>query len=47
MTLAIMGASVGAIVGVPLLLLAVRQFGLAQAACIVTAAAAAARCCCR
>ena len=40
MTLAIMGASVGAIVGVPLLLLAVGKFGLASGL-IVTATAAA------
>ena len=40
MTLAIMGASVGAIVGVPLLLLAVGKFGLASGL-IATAAAAA------
>src|SRR4051812_20722209 len=41
MTLAIMGASVGAIVGVPVLQLAIRQLGLAQGLALVGAVAAA------
>ena len=42
MTLAIMGASVGAIVGVPVLQLAIRQLGLAHGLAVVGAVAAAA-----
>jgi predicted MFS family arabinose efflux permease len=41
MTLAIMGASVGAILGVPVLLLAIRELGLAQGLAVVSAVAAA------
>ena len=42
MTLAIMGASVGAIVGVPVLQLAIRELGLARGLAVVGAVAAAA-----
>jgi hypothetical protein len=41
MTLAIMGASVGAILGVPVLLFAIRQLGLGQGLAVVSVAAAA------
>src|SRR6185369_12579907 len=41
MALAIMGASIGAVIGVPILQFAIRQFGLREGLAIVAAAAAA------